>query len=96
MFRESDVHTEFHSRFCLLMNGYKKYGIKGNQFQEPSFTRTDDNSSDSSATSAISLLSPDNSKKPDTNRWIKPQIDMLVSLRWENIGLLEPTRSHKM
>ena len=25
----------------------------------------------------ISLPSPDNSKKPDKNRWIKPQIDML-------------------
>ena len=72
-----------------------------NQFQEPkfqdsSFSRIDDNSSVSSATSATSLPSPDNSKKPDTDRWIKPQIDMLVSLPQENIGVLESTRSHEV
>ena len=35
-------------------------------------------------------------KKPDTNRWIKLQIDILVSLRQENIGVLESTRSLEM
>ena len=50
------------------------------RFQDSSFPRIHDNSSVSSATSSISLPSSDNSKKPDTNRLIKPQIDMLVSL----------------
>ena len=79
----------------------EKHEIVRNQFQEPkfqdsSFSRIKDNSSISSATSAKSLPSPDNSKKPDTKRWIKPQIDMLVSLWQENIGVLESTRSHEM
>ena len=65
-------------------------------FQDSSFPRTDDNSSVSSATSATSVPSSDNSKKPDTNRWIKPQTDMLVSLWQENTGVLKSTRSHKM
>ena len=38
------------------------------KFQESSFSRIDCNSSVSSATSATSLKSPDNHKKPDTNR----------------------------
>ena len=72
-----------------------------NQFQDPksqdsSIPRINDNSSVSSATSATSLPSLDNSKKPDTNRRIKPQIDMLVSLWQENIDVLESTRSHEM
>ena len=71
------------------------------EFQEPksqdsSFPKIDDNSSVASAASATSLLSSDNSKKPDTNRWIKPQIGMFVSLWQENIGVLESTRSHEM
>ena len=72
-----------------------------NQFHDPksqdsSIPRINDNSSVSSATSATSLPSLDNSKKPDTNRRIKPQIDMLVSLWQENIDVLESTRSHEM
>ena len=70
--------------------------FKEPNFQDSSFPRTDDNSSVSSATSATSLPSSDNSKKPDTNRWIKPQTDMLVSLWQENTGVLKSTRSHKM
>ena len=71
----------------------EKHGIIRSQFQEPkfqdsSFSRIDDNSSVSSAISATSLPSPDNSKKT--------QIDMLVSLWQENIGVLESTCSRKM
>ena len=66
------------------------------KFQDSSFSRINDSSSVSTATSAISLPSPDNSKKPDTNRWIKPQIDALVSLWQENIGVLESTRSYEI
>ena len=72
----------------------ENHEIMRNQFQEPkfhdsSFSRINDNSSVSSAASAIFLPSPDNSKRPNTNRWIKPQIDVLVSLWQENIGVLE-------
>ena len=35
-------------------------------------------------------------KKLDKNHWIKPQIDMLVSLWQENIGVLESTRSYEI
>ena len=63
----------------------EKHGIMRNQFQESKFqdscfSRINDNSSVSSAISAASLPSPGNSKKSDTNRWVKPQIDMLASL----------------
>ena len=55
----------------------------------------DNNSSVSSATSATSLeeTSPGNSTKPDKNRWIKPQIEMLVSLWQENIAASDSTGS---
>ena len=43
-----------------------------------------------------SLPSLDDSKKIDASRWITPQIDMLVSLGQENIGVLESTCSHEM
>ena len=65
-------------------------------FQDLSFPRIHDNSSLSSATSSISLTSSDNSKKLDTNRLTKPQIDMLVSLCQENIGVSESIRSHEI
>ena len=32
---ESDVHTEFHSRFFFFNEWLEKYGIMRNQFQEP-------------------------------------------------------------
>ena len=72
-----------------------------NQFHEPKFQdssipRINGNSSVSSATSATSLLPLDNSKKPDTNRRVRPQTDMLVSLWQENIDVIESTQSHKM
>ena len=70
--------------------------FQGPRFQDSSFPRIDHNSSVSSATSAISLPSSDNSKKPDTNRLIKPQIDMLVSLCQENIGVSESICSHEI
>ena len=66
------------------------------RFQDSSFPRIHDNSSVSSARSSISLPSSDNSKKPDTNRLIKPQIDMLVSLCQENIRVSESIYSREI
>ena len=77
--------------FLSFNEWIEQHGIIRNpgEFQEPksqdsSFPKIDDNSSVASATSTTSLPSSDNSKKPDTNRWIKPQIDMFVSLCHEN------------
>ena len=70
--------------------------IPAPQISGSSFSRVDDNSSVSSATSATSLPSPDSCKNSDTNYWIKSQIDILVSLWQENIRALELARSHKI
>ena len=70
--------------------------IPAPQILGSSFSRVDDNSSVSSATSATSLPSPDSCKNSDTNCWIKSQIDILVSLWQENIRALELARSHKI
>ena len=36
---ESDMHTEFHSRFLFFNECLEKHGIMRNQFQEPKFHR---------------------------------------------------------
>ena len=93
MFGESDGHMQIPVSFFRWMGwkvwDYEKsWRIPGAQISGFFFSKI--------WQSATSLLSSDNSKKPDINRWIKPQIDMLVSLWQENIGVLESTCSHEM
>ena len=55
------------------------------------------NSSATSATSATSLAeSLESCKILDKNRRIKPQVDMLVCLWQENIGVLESNRCYEI
>ena len=77
------------------LQGSTRNQLREPKFQDSSCLRMDNNSSVSSATSATSLggTSPGNSKKPNKNRWIKRQMEMLVSLWKENIGVSDSTGS---